>query len=227
MPYKLLENNKLLNIYENFKQNQKVREDLLDLNYLKMRKFIKQKYSEYKEKNIEKYDLDLFLALDFYEFLNSQPDFNRTYESSNEFWKYIAICVIPDIIADRHGIDKEEYFHKKSVRIYPYALYWYIHLSWQGNRDDTYQILKNNTTDEILQLVERPTKIGINLELYRKIMYTLSNLDKKDKYTVANDKKITKFRVVLMKNTSKLVLLRPEIYPGGLDKYVEMLFEGI
>lgn len=224
MPYKILESDKIISIYEQYLLNQQIHEEKLDHNYLKLRKFLLDRYELYKEQKYEKYELDLNLGLDFYEFLNNEKDFNRAYESNVDFWKYIAVFVIPDIIADRHGIENVEYFYKKNVRIYPYAIYWYIHLSWQGTKELTLEVLKNNTTDEILQLVERPTKIGINLDLYRTIMFKYNEIDKKERNIYVNGKKISKFRVILMENTSKLVVVRPEIYPGGIKGYVDMLF---
>ena len=227
MPYKILEKEKIINLYNKYCENQIVNEDFLDENYLKIRKFLLEKYNYYKNQYSQKYELDLNLALDIYEYLNKQKDFNFIYESSVDFWMYLAVCVIPDIVADRHGLYSDEYFYKKNVRIYPYVLYWYIHLSWQGDRDSTYEILKNNTTDEILQLVERPTKIGINLDLNRYIMKRYNEIDKKERNIIINDKKISKFRILLIKNTSKLVIFRPEFYTGGYEKYVDMLFEDL
>ena len=49
-------------------------------------------------------------------------------------------------------------FYKKGVRLYSGKLWWYIHLSWQGDLEQTKSILINNSTDTILQIVERPGK---------------------------------------------------------------------
>ena len=125
MSYKIIQNKaKLVSEYLDYCNTRVVNEDKLDGNHLKIRKFFLEKYYHYKGLFSEKYLLDVNLALDFYEFLNSQKDFNRIYESNYDFWKYIAVCVIPDIVEDRHGLDSIKYFYEKSVAIYPFVLYW-------------------------------------------------------------------------------------------------------
>ena len=225
MPYKLEVQEKIEIAYRKFCQTNIVDENKLDQNYIEIRRFFIKHYNELKESNCSKYLLDLQLGLVMYEFLKKQKDFNNYYESSYDFWKYLSVFVIPDIISDRFGIDKVEHFYKKNVRIYPFTLYWYIHLSWQGDRESTFEILKDHSTDEILQMIERPSRMGINIELYRKIMKKISMIDKKDRRIIVNGKKYTILEIIFMKNLSKLSITRPEIYPNGVDGYVDMLFE--
>ena len=229
MGYKIETNKeKIEQQYKYFLKYKTVDESKLDDNYLRIRKYMNNKFNEYKIKGYVKYKLDLYLALDLYEFLNKEKDFAPLFESNYDFWKYLAVYVIPEIVENRYGAGIEEkyieHYYKKSVRIYPYALYWYIHLSWQGDKEKTLQVLSDFSTDEILQLVERPSKIGINLELYRKIMLKYSHVPKKSRIITKNNKKISLFRLILIYNTSKLTILKPELYPGGVEAYVNMLY---
>lgn len=152
-----------------------------------------------------------------YNYLNQQNDFTLKYESNYDFWRYFAVCVIPDIIAKRWNVTKSDHFYSKPTGIYPFQVYWYIKLSWQGTKDKTINILRENQEDQILNLVDRPSSIGINLELYRRIMYKLSFINPNERQK--------KFRAVMLKNTAKLVNIRPELYDGGIDAYVDMLYE--
>lgn len=229
LSYKIETNQeKIVDEYDRFCKMGKIDSQQLDDNYKNMRNAFVEKYWELKNQGYLDYKLDLYFGLFIYDYLNNQNDFTNIYESNYNFWRYIAVFVIPDIISDRFGIGTEEkyrtHFYKKTVRIYPYTLYWYIHLSWQGDYTSTLELLKDNTTDEILQFVERPSKVGINLELYRTIIKKYSLLRRDDKFININGKKITKFRLVLTKNTCKMLVIRPELYPGGIFEYVNMLF---
>ena len=230
MGYKIETNQlKIEEQYKYYLKNKIIDESKLDDNYLKLRKYLLGKFDLYTKEKFEKYKFDLMLALDLYEFLNKEKDFAPLYESSYDFWKYIAVYVIPEIIDYRYGCGLEkkfmEHYYKKTVRIYPFTLYWYIHLSWQGSREDTHLILESFGTDEILQLVERPSKIGINLELYRTIMYKYHLVPKNLRFKNVSNKKVSLFRLLLISNTCKLAVLRPELYPGGTKAYVDMLYQ--
>lgn len=230
MPYKIVDKNQIVKEYERFSKD-KTLFNQLDSNHQRIRDFFQNTYWSLKSQVKKDYELDLQLGIKFYLFLNNEPEFDAIYESDYLFWRYLAVYDIPDIIADRFGISMQDHFYKKSTRIYPYVLYWYINMSWQGNEIDTINVLKSNTTDEILQLVERTSKIGINLDFYRLLMKEYS-LDKYDKLKERikekarkNGTNLTLFRLIMIKNTSKLLTFRPEIYPNGIHGYVQMLFE--
>jgi hypothetical protein len=91
--------------------------------------------SKSKTNKSELHYRDMHFGLFLYEYLNSQKDFTPKYESSYDFWRYISVCVIPDIVADRWDIDKSDHFYSKPTGIYPFQVYWYIKLSWQGTKD--------------------------------------------------------------------------------------------
>ena len=217
--------------YEDYCESKVVCEDHLDDNYKTLREHLIEKSNEYISAGLKEYDYDLMLALDLYEFLETQKDFTHIFRSSVEFWRYLSVYVVPDIVEKRWGCGMEEkyesHFYKKSVRIYPYTLYWYIYLTWCGSRTKTYEMLKDASDDEILNLVERPSRIGINVELMRIFNKRFFAIPKNKRKIQVNGKKISLYRVLLKKNTGKLLVYRPELYPNGLEGYVDMLFEGV
>ena len=217
--------NKLIAAYNTFIETNEVDESQLSESFLDIRNFVKTAYERYSKQSNKEYDIDLNLGLDLFDYLNSRSEFTQTIECDDDFWRNVAIYAIPDVIAKRHKTMNSAYYYSKNLRTYPSAIYWYINLSWQGNREDTYNILKNNSTDEIMQMVERPSTIGINLELNRKIMKKFSELPLDKKVIMVNGKPKKVFRLIFLKNTAKLATTRPEIYPGGVDGYVNMLFE--
>lgn len=231
MPYKMLKNEQILKQYTMFVSSKSVDENSMDSNHLAIRHYLLEVYDELKRDGYSGYKLDLKLAIKLYDFLNKQDDFNEYYASNYLFWKTVAIMDIPEIISDRFGIDKKDHFYLKSTRVYPYTLYWYIHLSWQGDLIKTEEILKNYNTDTILQLVERTNKIGINLELYRCLMYEYQKPEYNELKRIISEKSNERnqtnslFRIIMVNNTQKILNFRPEIYPNGVEGYVKMLFD--
>ena len=223
--------NKVKKQYDEYFENKVVYEDYLDDNYKKLREFLIDKSDEYLSLGLKEYDYDLMLALDLYEFLEMQKDFTHIFRSSIEFWRYVSVYVIPDIVEKRWGCGLEEkyenHFYKKSVRVYPYTLYWYIYLNWCGTRAKTYELLKDASDDEILNLVERPSRIGVNIDLMRAFNKRFFSIPKNKRKILINGKKVSLYRILLKKNTAKLLVFRPEFYPNGIEGYVDMLFEGV
>ena len=225
MPFKTVSNDEIKKQYEFFLKTGKIDTKGMDNNYQDIRSACLKEYASLKRKlegNREfkswKHQLDLEFGLFLYEYLNTQPDFNKKYEADYSFWKYFASFVIPDVVADRWGADKSDHFYSKPTAIYPFQVYWYVNLSWQGSKESTYKILENNMEDQILQLVDRTSTIGINLDLYRCIM-------KKIAFVPINEKQNV-FRAVMLSNTSKLLSTRPELY-NNVEEYVNTLFKGL
>ena len=90
------------NLIDDYKQ---IRNDLLLLH---------NKYKTFKD-----YKYDLHYGLDIYNYFNSKDWFNETIASNYDFWRYICIKVIPDIIFKRHGL-VPAYYYEKNVRICVY-----------------------------------------------------------------------------------------------------------
>ena len=177
MAYKTLKLEDIKKRYEQYVTYQNVDESNLDPNYKSLREACLTKYNEIKinadsiSSKSSLHYIDMNFGFFLYEYLNQQKDFTSRYESNYEFWRYFAVCVIPDIIADRWNITKSDHFYSKPTGIYPFQVYWYIKLSWQGTKEKTREVLKDNQEDQILQLVDRPSSIGVNLDLYRRIMF--------------------------------------------------------
>lgn len=160
------------------------------------------------------YHFDLLYGLKVYEILNEEIGFVNRVATNDDVWRYLSISVIPDIVHARWGLNAD-HFYKTSRRIWLKTIWWYIDLSWRGNAEETYEILKGNSTDTILQLVERPG-IGYYNELYREIMLQYASLE---------DSSRNWFRRALKLNTARLITTSPELVDGGIIKYVEELFE--
>lgn len=162
------------------------------------------------------YEFDLLFGLEVYEILNESIGFNNRVASNDDVWRYLMIRVIPDITHARWGKSADRFF-KTSRRIWLKTIWWYIELSWTDNKENTYEILKNNTTDTILQLVERPG-IGYHINLYREIM---------KQYAYINDTSRSIFRSALKLNTARIVTTSPELTEGGVKGYVMNLFKDV
>lgn len=170
--------------------------------------------SEYKD-----YEYDLNLAIKIYDYFNSENWFNETIASNYDFWRYICVKVVPDIIYKRHG-KVESYYFEKNVRMYIPTLWWYIHMTYQGDINKTYNSLKNFNTDYILQLVERPGRDGTYLLITRTIIMKISQLPKEELNKTIGSANL--FRRIMIQHTAKSnnynLILENEV-----DKYVDDL----
>jgi len=167
------------------------------------------------------YDYDLNFGIKLYEYFNNIKGFNESVASDYDFWRYLSIIVVPDIIEKRHGLTPS-YYYEKNVRIYLSTLWWYIHLTYQGDLNSTYDCLKDLNTDYILQLVERPGKNGVYLAITRciiKYISKVSEVERNKKYNGAN-----LFRRVMIQNTAKVDNYNL-VFDDKVERYVISLFE--
>lgn len=185
-----------------------IREKLIDA-----RDRIFDEHNMDKENKLD-YSFDLLFGIEVYEILNKEIGFTNRVATNDDIWRYISICVIPDIVHARWSFN-DDHFYRVSKRIWLKTIWWYVHLSWRESTNITYEILKNNTTDTIVQLVERPG-IGYYVELYREIMFQYINYE---------DKSRDLFRRVLKLNTARLITVSPELVEGGIPSYVDTLFK--
>lgn len=163
----------------------------------------------------DRYKFDLYFGLAMYELLQEKYNFTERLASQPNFWRYLSICVIPHVVRQRQGL-KGKAFFEDVPRIWLRQIWWYIHLSWQGTKESTYEILKNNTTDTVLQLVDRSGKRGFKVNLTRHLMYELGVRDVQKKEHV--------FRQIMKLNTAQLLLIEPELVIGGIPAYTSSLF---
>lgn len=187
---------------------QLVRDELIEA-----RDVIYDKY-EFDNGLHNKYAFDLEFGLALYKTLNNKIENRDIY--LDDVWRFLSIKVTPDIVHARWDLNADR-FYRMSRRIYLKQLWWYIHLSWDTNVKRTYEILKDNTTDTILNLVERPG-LGYNIEMYREIMKQYSNYDDNDR---------TLLRRVMVLNTARSKNLSPELVDGGVTGYVNQLFKDV
>ena len=137
---------------------------------------------------------DIIMGLALYSVLKPSQIGMRTI-ARNDFWKHIAVVVIPDLVWHRWGLNRKKNtdtlptrFYSHSRRIWPKSVWWYIHLCWQipGIIEEneiannkllwnicafrTIWILQSVTTDHLLNLVERSSDEGYNIGLYRSLV---------------------------------------------------------
>lgn len=197
----------------------------LTKDYQKIRAEIVNIYEGIRGK--KEYELDLYFGIKLYIYLKSKKEFNMRLASDDGFWRYLSLKVIPDIVAARWGVDNPSHYYERGTRIWLKSIWWYIYLSWQKYEEDTIEILKNNTTDEILNLVERAGRYGYYKEVYRNIMYFFSKVPQERRYIMENGKNDRLFRRVMKLNTARCMVIEPSLYLGGERKYVKDLFKDL
>ena len=181
----------------------------------------------------DKYYVDLMVGLELYEQLLPENGFTNDKANNDGIWRYISVMVMPDItymrypkpenaVRDAGGLLNHKRFYAATRRIWLKSLWWYIHLSWQGSRDATYNILKDNGIDDINKLIETPGK-GYRFELYRKLMYVYGTRVPKE----LKASKYDFFAKMTQLNNAKCVSIEPSFYSGGIDKYAVDLVEEI
>jgi len=174
--------------------------------------FISEKFKSPGKKD---YIYDLKFGLELYNILNNSYGFTLRDASNDEIWIYFSIKVIPDLVYKRWGLNEKRFF-EQSRRIWLKTIWWYIHLSWNGTYEDTFNILKDFTTDEVVQLVERSGPNGYRIDLTREIMKQFSIKSQKQQNR-------TLFRKIMKLNTARLKIVEPALYNGGIKTYVEEL----
>ena len=164
------------------------------------------------------YEFDLQFGLVFYQVLVDRFSFTQRLASDDGVWRYLSMRVLPDIVNLRYGL-RPQRFYGTPRRIWLKAIWWYIHLSWQGNIDDTYRILEKNTTDDIVQIVERPGPHGYRVELLRALMREYHYV--RSTHTVEH----RLLRKVMVLNTTRLSVIEPSLCADGEVGYVKELFK--
>lgn len=221
-----------VSIPENLNEDYKaLRNEVVDY-YIRVYQKVSEDKTAYHKRE---YMTDLYFAIGLYDILKKYS-FNVRMASNDQVWIYLSIKVFPDIVHKRYpggkvktqsGIEyrhvNEERFWKTKRRIYLKVLWWYIYLSMQKNvsgEEDlgaTFNILKDNSTDEIVQIVERSGPFGYRVDLYRHLM----------KYYAEHRNQYgnKEFRKVMVLNTARTQLVEPALMECGINMYIKELFE--
>lgn len=187
---------------------------------LNLREFLIPQIMGYFSKTIDdslgdhkKYETDVRVGLILYDLL-PPAELGIRNASNDDFWRYLSLKIFPDLVNRRWGFKSDRYWERGN-RIWLKVIWWYVHLSWQGDSVKTSKLLLSPslTTDTIVQLVERTGRYGYRIELYRMIM----------KKAVESELNSNEFRALMIMNTIKSVNLEPKLSSGGFKGYCEYL----
>ena len=190
-------------------------------------------YSEYREKLLScfknalvetdgkmTYLLDLRVGLCLYQLMQLGSDFSIIDANDDDIWRYISVKVMPDITYLRYPDPAKgdtrinsKRFYRGTRRIWLKTLWWYVFLSWQGDESTTFEVLKDNATDNINKLIETPGK-GYRLETYRSMMR---------EYSKAAPHTAKEFAAITKLNNAKCISVEPELVSGGVNAYAKQL----
>jgi len=193
----------------------KLRNEILKINKI----VCEDERSGIKVGKIDKYQFDLLFGLEIYELLNETIGFTMRHASDPDIWRNMTMKIAPDIVYTRWKKENNDRYYRRTTRIYFSSIWWYIHLSWEGNKIKTYELLKSNTTDEIMNLVERSGPMGYRIDFTRELMKQYC--EKKSD----NDRFL--FRKLLKLNIARCVVLEPALHGNGLVGYVDTLFQDV
>lgn len=163
---------------------------------------------------VNSYYFDLYMGLQLYDVLKEEYAFTDRLAAQDELWRYLSLEVLSDLVYERVG-PNDTRFYAVGRRIWLKRIWWYIHLSWQGTTEKTFEILKANTSDEILQLVDRTGSGGYRLDLTREIMF---------QHNMCESKKSRFLRRILKLNVARLKIIEPNLVAGGKSVYVKELY---
>lgn len=188
-----------------------------------------------RTKNCEKnskgsdYKFDVYFGYNLYIYLEKQSWFNVRLATDDGFWRYLSICVIPDVVASRWKNNIEDHCWKKSQRIWLKTIWWFIYLSFNNTQQETLELLLKPTfnTDIIFNLVERSGKKGFYVDVTRRLMYYYGKITPQQFQSFKHSRKYESdnlFRALMRLNTVRLPVLDPMLVEGGADGYVRSLF---
>lgn len=166
------------------------------------------------------YLLDLRVGIKLYELMPPGKNFTVIQANDDDIWRYISVKVMPDITYKRYPDPakgdiriNQKRFYAHTRRIWLKTLWWYIHLSWQGTASRTFEILRDNGTDNINKLIETPGR-GYRLSLFRSMMKEYHN---------TRPHLVEDFRAFTKLNNAKCVSVEPELTSGGVAAYAQTL----
>ena len=211
--------------FENYRNQRKVDERSLSNECKKLRADIVESFREsldeigITEQDINKsnnsYKVDYVFGLKFYHLMCDKYGMSVRTASNERVWRYMSTVLVPDIVEKRYGIEHPDRFWIKAKRLWLRCIWWYIYLSWQGSDAETIKVLKDNSTDEVLQLVDRCGRGGYRVDVYREIMRKYAEMD------LAQRRKNQSFRKLMVLNTARVQVIEPGLVDGGASQYVQ------
>ena len=193
----------------------------LSESYIELRKRLVGAFDEIEsriassDKEKTRYRIDLDFGIRLYTELKSFG-FGVRQASMSEVWSYLACIVMPDIIYRRYKNVNPDSYWKKVQRNYFRMLWWYVYLSLQDDDlEKTKDILKDNTVDTIVQLIDRTGTFGFRVEVVREIMRQFAR---------ENSDKMNLFRRIMVVYGS-IVNVEPALGEGGIEGFVRALFK--
>lgn len=212
-------------------RNPKCDESKLDKNYKYLRDNFVSLYENVNEETDKigrrkDYLTDVFFGVSIYEFLQKQEWFSLKEASNDEFWMFLSLKVVPDLVQkrwdkDNEGKDLSSRFWSRSNRIWLKTIWWFVHYSLVDNDlAKTKELLSRPmfTTDTIMHLVERT---GHGIYLYRMIILLYASLKEVNRsYTDI-------FKALMKLVTAKAVVYEPALYRNSYRGYVLSLLNDL
>lgn len=159
---------------------------------------------------------DIQAGLTLYKVLEARG-FGLRHAADDGVWRYLSLIVLPDYVQSRWDKSQEARFWRDRSRIWLRAIWWFVHLSWQGDEASTRASVSGMSTDDVVQIVERPGRRGFRVELYRAMVRAAG----------ARPQGQRKIRQLMKLNTATVVMIEPSAYRGGVFEYVEALYQQI
>lgn len=188
----------------------------LNADYEAVRAAIREFMPLFSDSGLEAGAYDIQMGLALYRILNEQG-FGVRHAADEDIWRYMSLIVFPDYVKSRWDNAQEARFWSNRSRIWLRAIWWFIHLSWQGNEASTRATVNGMTTDDVVQVVERPGRGGFRVELYRAMVLAAGSRPMGQR----------KIRQLMKLNTAMVVMVEPSVYLGGVCGYVNALYQQI
>lgn len=180
------------------------------------------------------YQQDLLYGRELFRVLSNASWFNWGVATNDDFWRFLSVCAIPNVVFDRFANEKnetigtdalKEHFYAKHGRIYPFSLYWIYRICDQGSLEKTYEFLSKPCfgTDMILNVAERMGPKGFRVDVYREILQRFADL-RHEEYSKSIGAPNQILRSLLVQHGVKNAVFIPESHEGGVEGYIEELF---
>ena len=172
-----------------------------------------------------RYPYDLEFGLRLYDCL-TDLGFGIWEAADNGCWAFISIRVVPDIVYRRWVGYNEDRYYKRNWRIWMKSLWWYIHLTEDGDSDkfdlDASRDLLRNNSEDIIYLLLDHRDDGFRDSLYHMMMKKYHELCE-SKTIVGNREDF--FRAVMVQHTINSMVVDPVL--TGEKEYVDAIFDRV